>query len=74
MSLREILALIAQHDEDLRALGVRELALFGSHARGDADDASDLDFFVDLDPKSFDGFMSARRFVPRDERDSCLQS
>jgi uncharacterized protein len=63
MSLNEILAVIAQHDKDLRALGVRELALFGSHARGDADDASDLDFYVDLEPKSFDGFMSVKELL-----------
>jgi predicted nucleotidyltransferase len=30
------------------------LALFGSHARGDAMATSDLDFYVDLETKTFD--------------------
>ena len=63
MSLEEILAAIAAHEEDLRKLGVRELALFGSYARGDANAASDLDFYVDLQPKSFDGYMSVKELL-----------
>jgi predicted nucleotidyltransferase len=63
MSLKEILAIIAQHDDALRRLGVRELALFGSYARGDAMATSDLDFYVDLETKTFDRFMSVRELL-----------
>jgi predicted nucleotidyltransferase len=34
-----------------RRFGVRDLALFGSFARGDANDRSDIDILVDVDPE-----------------------
>ena len=40
----EILALADRH-------GVREVRVFGSMARGDADDASDVDLLVSLSPE-----------------------
>jgi predicted nucleotidyltransferase len=40
---REILVAAAQH-------GARNIRVFGSVARGDADERSDVDFLVDLDP------------------------
>ena len=36
-----------QHEADLKKLGVERLYLFGSTARGDAGDASDVDLFFD---------------------------
>ena len=42
----EILALIAGNRETIRTFGVKTLALFGSAARGEATDSSDLDFIV----------------------------
>jgi uncharacterized protein len=63
MLIEEILAVIAEHDDALRGLGVRELALFGSYARGDANAASDLDFYVDLETKTFDRFMSVKELL-----------
>ena len=50
------------HDR-LCELGVRELGLFGSHARGDARPDSDVDFFVELDEKSFDRFMAVKELL-----------
>lgn len=32
------------------AFGASRIRLFGSYARGEADDASDVDFLVDLEP------------------------
>jgi uncharacterized protein len=44
--------------------GVRELAVFGSVARGEASDASDLDVLVDfVGPATFDGFMGLKFFL-----------
>jgi uncharacterized protein len=40
---REILALAARH-------GARNVRVFGSVARGEADAASDIDFLVDFEP------------------------
>jgi len=63
MSRDEILQEIATHRDELRALHVRELALFGSHARGDAMPSSDLDFLVELDQKTFDAYMSVKEYL-----------
>jgi uncharacterized protein len=42
-------------------MGARSLSLFGSVARGQASDASDVDLLVDLDgPATFDGFMDLK--------------
>lgn len=38
------------HEQRLRARGVRALYLFGSTARDEADDGSDIDLLFDYDP------------------------
>lgn len=44
--------------------GVRELAVFGSVARGEASEASDLDVLVDfVGPATFDGYMGLKLFL-----------
>lgn len=47
-------ALIEFHRAEIRALaerhGLRDVRIFGSMARGDADDASDVDLLVTLPP------------------------
>ena len=47
-------ALIESHREEIRVLaerhGLRDVRVFGSMARGDADDASDVDLLVTLPP------------------------
>jgi len=63
MTRDEVLATVAAHQLRLRELGVRELALFGSYARGEANDASDIDFIVDFDSKSFDRYMAVRELL-----------
>lgn len=41
---------LAAHRDEFRALGVRNLFLFGSLARGEATAASDIDVLVDYEP------------------------
>ncbi|MBD3175908.1 MAG: nucleotidyltransferase [Armatimonadia bacterium] len=45
---------VAEHREEILALadrwGARNVRIFGSVARGEADDKSDLDLMVDMDP------------------------
>lgn len=44
--------------------GVRELAVFGSVARGEATDGSDIDILVDFKgPATFDGYMGLKLFL-----------
>jgi len=60
MSRDEIMAKIESERDALRSLGVRRLGLFGSAARGEATEGSDLDFVVELEPKTFDSYMGVK--------------
>ena len=51
-----IVGLLRERSGELRAPGVRGLALFGSVARGEARSDSDVDLLVDLDPDAKLGF------------------
>lgn len=50
MRRAEIIARIKALQPAIRAEGVEHLAIFGSRARGDAGDDSDLDILIDLTP------------------------
>jgi uncharacterized protein len=63
MSRNEVLATLRTHAGELRKLGVRDLALFGSTARDECGPASDLDFLVRLDRKTFDSYMDVKFFL-----------
>ena len=47
MKRDEAISRLRQHEADLRRLGVEHLYLFGSMARGEANDDSDVDLFFD---------------------------
>ncbi len=61
----EIFKTIEENREALRRLGVKRLGLFGSAARGEAGAASDLDFVVELEHKSFDAYMDLKLLLER---------
>ncbi|OGW72653.1 MAG: nucleotidyltransferase [Omnitrophica bacterium GWA2_52_12] len=63
MSKDEILEKIRANRDVLKRLGVKRLALFGSHARGQAHAASDLDFLVEFDKKTFDAYFDLKEFL-----------
>jgi len=54
-----VLDRLARRSGEIRALGARRLALFGSFARGEQREHSDVDLLVEFEPgaKSFDSFM-----------------
>lgn len=52
MDKQQALEILLQHREALRARGVRHAALFGSVARGDASEHSDVDIMIELDPNA----------------------
>jgi predicted nucleotidyltransferase len=47
MKRDEAITRLQQHQADLKRLGVQSLYMFGSTARGDATDMSDVDLFFD---------------------------
>jgi len=47
MKRDEVISRLQQHEADLKKLGVEGLYLFGSTARGEASDDSDVDLFSD---------------------------
>src|SRR5258706_8135534 len=52
---------LAAHTQELRAFGVRSLALFGSVVRGDAGPESDVDLLVDFtEVPGFFGYVRLR--------------
>ncbi len=51
------------HREEIKASGVSRLGLFGSAARGEAGEDSDLDFLVELENKTFDAYMDLKEFL-----------
>jgi predicted nucleotidyltransferase len=49
MTRDEVLAIVQAHQEELAQLGVKSLDLFGSVARDQAREDSDVDFLVEFD-------------------------
>lgn len=60
MTTNDISAAVRDACGELKSLGVARLRLFGSRARGDAREDSDIDFLVEFveGRKNFDAFMS----------------
>ncbi len=63
MTRDQILSAVDANRERIRAFGVSELSLFGSFARNEESSSSDIDFLVDLNPKSFDRYMDLKEFL-----------
>ena len=54
----EVLKILSESLPKLREYGVRELGIFGSVARNEENDSSDLDILVDLKQHTFDAYMN----------------
>lgn len=59
----QILKIIEANRTEIKGFGVRRLGLFGSAARGEATEGSDLDFLVELEKKTFDNYMDLKEFL-----------
>ena len=59
----QALRVLAENRDAIRRYGVCSLALFGSAARGEASPASDLDFLVEFERKTFDSYMGLKEFL-----------
>ena len=64
MDRDEVIDRLHRSEGDLRRLGVKSLRLFGSVARGEATEASDVDLLVAFDgPPTFSGFMNLKIYI-----------
>jgi predicted nucleotidyltransferase len=55
----EIIDLIKSHANDIKTLfSVRRIGIFGSFARGEQKDSSDVDILVEFEKPSFKNFMN----------------
>lgn len=65
MDRDRILETLGAHRDQLRALGLHRIGLFGSRARGEAREGSDFDFLVEFEPgaKTFDNYMDLKELL-----------
>ena len=59
----EILQVLQANRDRIRGFGVQRLGLFGSYARGEVTETSDIDFVVAFEKKSFDAYMDLKEFL-----------
>ncbi len=61
----QLFSLLSEHRQQLERLGVKRFGLFGSFARGQQQQQSDVDLLVEFEPgrKSFDNFMRLAFFL-----------
>ncbi len=62
-SREEIVQLLKEQRGAIRNYGVCRLRLFGSCARDEVGDDSDLDFLVEFEKKTFDAYMGLKEFL-----------
>ena len=62
-SRADILKALEENREAIRSYGVRRLGLFGSSARDQGSETSDLDFVVEFERKSFDAYMDLKAYL-----------
>jgi len=63
MTRDEILKKLEEHREKIRGFGVRRLGIFGSYARGEQTEGSDMDFLVEFEKKTFNNYMDLKFFL-----------
>ena len=61
--LHDVQSKLKEYRQELRELGVVHLSLFGSVVHGKAAEASDLDFLVEMKPKTFRNYMGLKLFL-----------
>jgi predicted nucleotidyltransferase len=61
------LPVIQAHVAELRALGARRIGVFGSSARGEAREDSDVDVYVEFedDSRTYDNFFALHELLER---------
>jgi hypothetical protein len=65
MTRDEILKKLEENRETIKGFGVRRLGIFGSYARGEQTEASDMDFLVEFEKKTFRNYMGLKFFLEK---------
>ena len=60
---KEILRLLEANREKIKSFGVKRIGVFGSVARGEETEKSDVDVLVELSKETFDAYMSLLFFL-----------
>jgi uncharacterized protein len=65
MTRDDIMHRIREHDDFLLSHGIKRIGLFGSYARGEQNEESDIDLVVEFDEgrKNYDNFMDLCFFL-----------
>ncbi|MBI5248975.1 MAG: nucleotidyltransferase family protein [Desulfomonile tiedjei] len=63
MSRDEILKRLEENRETIRGFGVCRIGIFGSYARGEQKEGSDMDFLVDFESATFDNYFDLKFFL-----------
>jgi predicted nucleotidyltransferase len=64
MTRQDILQVLAEHKELMQMkMGVKRIGLFGSYAREEANEGSDVDILVELDSPDFEKLMDLQLFL-----------
>ena len=60
MNKEEILKVIRENKDKIKSFGVKKIGIFGSFARGEEKERSDIDIIVEFEEgkKNFDNFMN----------------
>ena len=60
----DALKVLKEHENEIkRRFGVKRIGIFGSHARGEEKETSDVDVLVEFVEPSFDNFMDLAFFL-----------
>jgi len=65
LTVESIIGALADHREQIRGLGVRRIGIFGSFARGEEREESDIDLLIEFEEgrRSFDTYMDLKFFL-----------
>jgi len=60
-----ILGMLVEHRDRIRSLGIRRIGVFGSFARGEEHEESDIDILLEFEEggRSFDAYMDLKFFL-----------
>jgi uncharacterized protein len=65
MTREEILKKLEENGETIKGFGVRRLGIFGSYARGEQTETSDMDFLVEFERPTFKNYFGLKFFLEK---------